>query len=300
MLSHYNVLLFCRERRLLEQERHRYASLEERNRERERFRDNEILAKSRSRSRSPMRNGRADSVKSERGYDRRPEEMALKIKEERRESFTREDEHNMMSDRLIHASMMERARMMTPAAYMTNDRVPPHPSLWNPFDKGPMDFQNHRLNFQREMEHSLLNRFPGPSGVPGFGLSPYEQERIREEMILREKRELMERLPVFERERLLYEGKLAALQRPPEHLHPIGHGFPHSISPALHNHVKRSSPSMLPGVPPPLIHSSSGHNSRNHSSPAVNKTKGVSPTDSVGESKRDSNSNSTDPDLHSR
>lgn len=292
---------------MLDQERHSYSSIDARNRERDRFREHELLAKSRSRSRSPMRNGRADSVKSERSYDRRPEESVLKVKEERRESLTRDDDH--MADRLrnsealLHASMIERARMMTPAAYMTSDRVPPHPSLWNPFDKSPLDFPSHRFTFQREMEQardSLLNRFPGPGGVhAGFSLSPFDQERLREEMLLREKRDIMER-SVYDRERLLYEGKLSGL-RPPEHLHPtIAHGFPHSISPALHNHVKRSSPSMLPGAPPPLIHSTSGHNSRNHSSPAVNKTKGVSPTDSVGESKRDSNSNSTDPEAHSR
>lgn len=311
------LISYFRDRRLLEHDRHRFSSLDDRSRERDRFRETDLIGKSRSRSRSPMRNGRADSVKSERGYDRRPEDSSLKVKEERRESLTRDDDHmserermlkneylgsNSLrtSDQFLHASMLDRARMMTPASYFRGERVPPHPSLWHPFDKRPVDFQSHRLTFQREMEQArdhLLNHIPGPSGVPaGFGLSPFEQE-----MILKEKRDYIERLPMYEREHLFYDSKLPGL-RPPELLHPtIAHSFPHSMSPALHNHTKHgNSPSILPGAPPPLIHSTSGHSSRNHSSPAVNKTKGVSPTDSVGESKRDSNSNSTDPDVHSR
>ena len=190
-----------------------------------------------------MRNGRADSVKSDRSFERRSEESnILKVKEERRESLTREDdliaaerERLLKNDYLastlrtadpfMQASMMDRARMLTPvaAAYSLSDRVPPHPSLWNPFDKGPMDFQNMRLNLQREMEqareHLLLNRFPGPGLQPGFpGLSPFEQERLREEMLLREKRErdYLERLPGLASERMFYEGKIPGL-RPPEH-----------------------------------------------------------------------------------
>jgi len=308
------------------EDRHMYmGSLEDRNRERERMRESDILGKSRSRSRSPMRNGRADSVKSDRSYERRPEDLSgLKVKEERRESLTRDEELSERerflkndflgggslrpSDAILQASLMDRARMMTPAAFFASDRVPPHPSFWgNPFDKGPMDFQSQRLNFQREMEQAretLLNRFPGPGGLPpGFppGLSPYEQDRLREEILLREKRDYIERQQLMERDRFLYENKIPGL-RPPEHLHHVSlaHGFPHAMSPALlHNHIKRSSPAVIPGAPPPLIHTSAGSHGRGHNSPAVNKAKGVSP-DSVGESKRDSNSNSTDPDAHSR
>ncbi|KAL4223129.1 Autism susceptibility protein 2 protein [Mactra antiquata] len=311
-----------RERRLIEQERHRYPpSLDDRSRDRDRFRENEMLVKSRSRSRSPMRNSRSESVKSERSYDKRPDDSSgMKVKEERRED-------DLMNERLLkndylanslrtadafmQAGLMDRTRMLTPTAAFSAvaaaERVPPHPSLWNPFDKGPVDIPNMRLNLQREMEQArdqlLLNRFPGPSLPPSFpGLSPFEQDRIREEMILREKRErdYLERLPIFARERMLYESKIPGL-RPPEHLHAsLGNNYSRNVSPALHNHLKRSSPSMLPGAPPPLIHSASAQSSRGHGSPAVNKTKGVSPTDSVGESKRDSNSNSTDPDAHSR
>ncbi|XP_053374941.1 autism susceptibility gene 2 protein-like isoform X3 [Mercenaria mercenaria] len=320
-----------RERRLLEQDRHRFNSLDERSRDRDRFRESEMLAKSRSRSRSPMRNGRADSVKSERSFERRSEDSnIMKVKEERRESLTREDDLMAAAaaererllkneylansirtgDAFLQGSVMDRARMLNPAlAYSVTDRVPPHPSLWNPFDKGPVDFQNIRQNLQREMEQAreqlLLNRFPGPGLQPGFpGLSPFEQERLRDEMILREtqkrERDYLERLPAFTRERMFYENSKIQGIRPQDHLHPsLSNSFSRS-SPALHNHIKRSSPAMLPGAPPPLIHSVSTHGSRGHNSPAVNKTKGVSPTDSVGESKRDSNSNSTDPDAHSR
>ncbi|XP_060586469.1 autism susceptibility gene 2 protein-like isoform X3 [Ruditapes philippinarum] len=323
-----------RERRLLEQERHRFSSLDDRGRDRDRYRESEMLAKSRSRSRSPMRNGRSDSVKSERSFERRSEDSGMnvmKVKEEKRESLTREDDlmvaaaaererERLMKneyiansirtgDPFLQGAVMDRARMLNPAsAYSVTDRVPPHPSLWNPFDKGPVDFQNIRLNLQREMEQAreqlLLNRFPGPGLQQGFpGLSPFEQERFRDEMILREKRErdYLERLPAFTRERMFYENSKIQGIRPQDHLtHPsLSNSFSRN-SPALHNHIKRSSPAILPGAPPPLIHSVSAHSSRGHNSPAVNKSKGVSPIDSVGESKRDSNSNSTDPDVHSR
>lgn len=316
-----------RERRLMDPDRHRYPSLDDRSRERDRYRESELLA-SRSRSRSPMRNGRADSVKSERSYDRRTDENSItKVKEERRESLTREDdliaaerERLLKNDYLanslrtseafMQASMMDRARMLTPAAaaaYSVGDRVPPHPALWNPYDKGPVDFGNLRMNLQREMEqareHLLLNRFPGPGLQPGFpGLAALEQDRLREEMLLREKRErdYFERLPVFARERMFYENsKIPSLR--PDHLHPsLANSFSRNISPAQHNHIKRSSPAVMPGAPPPLIHTVSSQSSRGHNSSTVNKSKGVSPADSVGESKRDSNSNSTDPDAHSR
>lgn len=273
-----------------------------------------------------MRNGRADSVKSDRSFDRRSEDSSLmKVKEERRDSLTRENDLIAAAERerllkndyianslrtgdaFLPGGVMDRARMLNPAAaYSVTDRVPPHPSLWNPFDKGPVDIQNIRLNLQREMEQAreqlLLNRFPGPALPPGFpGLASLEQERFRDEMILREKREreYLERLP-FSRERMFYENTKIPGMRPEDHLHPsLASSFSRS-SPALHNHMKRTSPSVIPGAPPPLIHSVSAHSSRGHNSPAVNKTKGVSPTDSVGESKRDSNSNSTDPDAHSR
>lgn len=313
-----------RDRRSLEQDRHRFSSLDERSRDRDRYRESEILTKSRSRSRSPMRNGRADSVKSDRSFERRSEDSGImKVKEERRDSLTRENDLMAAAERerllkndfianslrtgeaFLQGSVMDRARMLNPAAaYSMTDRVPPHPSLWNPFDKGPVDI---RLNFQREMEQAreqlLLNRFPGPALPPGFpGLMSLEQERFRDEMLLREKRErdYLERLPAFTRERMFYENSKIPGMRPEDHLHPsLANSFSRS-SPALHNHIKRSSPAMIPGAPPPLIHSVSAHGSRGHNSPAVNKTKGVSPTDSVGESKRDSNSNSTDPEAHSR
>ena len=293
----------------MDHERHRFSSLDDRSRER--VRESEILAKSRSRSRSrsPMRNGRIDLVKSERSsYDRRPEETsALKIKEERRDSLAREEELLSLrtADPFLHSGLMDRSRMLTPAAFLGGERGhATHPSLWNPFDKSPADFMNHRLGLHRELEQArdpFLNRLPGPAIHPSFpGFSALEQERLREEMFLRDteraKRDYLERLPLLEKERIYFENSKIPTLRPPDHL---AHAFARNMSPAM-NHMKRSSPSVGPGGPPPLIHSGTSSQSRSHGSPLVNKAKGVSPTDSVGESKRDSNSNSTDPDAHSR
>ncbi|KAH3741099.1 hypothetical protein DPMN_047817 [Dreissena polymorpha] len=123
----------------------------------------------------------------------------------------------------MQASLIDRARMMTPSM-LRMDRLPPEWS--NLFDKGSMDFRNHRLSFQREMEQArdhLFGRYPGPTGIPlGFppGLSHFEQERFKDEMYFREKKEYMDRLPVYERERLFYENKLPPDLRPQDHLHP--------------------------------------------------------------------------------
>lgn len=312
-----------RERRISIDDRHRFQSLDERSRDR--LRDNDILVKSRSRSRSrsPVRNGRVDSSRSsDRRYDENP---LLKIKEERRE---REDilserdrilktemaeRENMLkneflrtADPFLQASMLDRTRMLAPG-FLGGDRLPNPAAMWNPFDKGALDIQNHRLGLQREIEQNrnpLVSRFPHPQTVTA-GMAMLEQERIKEEILMREeraRREYIDGLPLFEKERLFYENSKIPTLRPPDHLAGLGHHFPRTLSPALGHPslIKRSSPAVIPGAPPPLIHSVCAPPNRGHNPAALNKTKGVSPIDSVGESKCDSNSNSTDPDAHSR
>lgn len=312
-----------RERRLSIDDRHRFSSHDERSRDR--FRDNDILVKSRSRSRSrsPVRNGRVDSANSS---DRRyVENPLMKIKEERREredllmerdrllkNEMSEREHLLKNeflrtaDPFLQASVLDRTRMLAPA-FLGGDRLPNPAALWNPFDKGALDVQNHRLGIQREMEQNrnpLVGRFPHPQTMAGMAVFE-QQERFKEELLLREeraRREYIDGLPLFERERLFYENSKIPTLRPPDHLVGLAHHFPRTISPALGHPslIKRSSPAVIPGAPPPLIHSVCGPPNRSHNPAALNKTKGVSPIDSVGESKCDSNSNSTDPDAHSR
>ena len=321
----FNLLSLCRERRLSIDDRHRFQSLDERSRDR--LRDNEILMKSRSRSRSrsPVRNGRVDSAKlTDRRYEENP---LMKIKEERRE---REDLMSAERDRLLkneisereqmmkneflrttdpflqQASAMERTRMLMPGL-LGMDRFQNPAAVWNPFDKGPLDFQNHRFGIPRDLEpnrNPLLTRFPHPQTVTSMAM--LEQERLKEELLLRDeraKRDYLDGLPLFERERLFYEqhSKIPTL-RPPENFVGMAHHFPRTISPAFGHPsmIKRSSPAVIPGAPPPLIHTVNAPHNRGLNPAMMNKNKGVSPIDSVGESKCDSNSNSTDPDAHSR
>ena len=249
----------------------------------------------------------------------------MKIKEERREREDLMSERdrllkNEMSEReqmmkneflrttdpFLQASTMDRTRMLVPG-FFGAERFPNPSAMWNPFDKGPLDFQNHRLGIQRDLEpnrNPLLTRFPHPQTVTSMAV--LEQERLKEELLLREeraRREYLDGLPLFERERLFYENSKIPTLRPPENLVVgLGHHFPRTLSPALGHPslIKRSSPAVMPGAPPPLIHTVSAPPNRGHNPAMINKNKGVSPIDSVGESKCDSNSNSTDPDAHSR
>ena len=274
-----------------------------------------MKSRSRSRSRSPVRNGRLDAVRSERRFEENP---LLKIKEERRDATdmlmkTEMSEREQMfkneflrsADPFLQASVMDRTRMLAPG-FLGADRLPNPAALWNPFEKGALDLQNHRLGLQREMEQSrnpLVNRFAHPQTMSSMAV--LEQERLKEEMLFREERarkEFIDGLPLFERERLFYENSKLPTLRPPDHLAAMAHHFPRTISPALGHPslIKRSSPAVIPGAPPPLIHSVTAPHNRGLNPAAIGKTKGVSPIDSVGESKCDSNSNSTDPDAHSR
>ena len=265
-----------------------------------------------------------DPVKLDRNDRRYDENPLLKIKEERRETDVLMSERDRIlktemsereqllkneflrsADPFLQASVMDRTRMLAPG-FLGGDRLPTPTALWNPFEKGAIDLQNHRLGIQREIEQSrnpLVSRFPHPQTVSSMAV--LEQERLKEEMLMREERarkEFIDGLPLFERERLFYENSKLPTLRPPDHLAAMAHHFPRTLSPAL-NHpslIKRSSPAVIPGAPPPLIHSVNAPQNRGHNPAVMGKTKGVSPIDSVGESKCDSNSNSTDPDAHSR
>lgn len=295
--------------------------MDDRGRERERekhFPYPHSHSRSRSRSRSPVQNGRLDSSKSESSFDKRYEDSKtlLKIKEERREDDLYHVDRDKLRNELrndylfgsghqvanpMSANMAERARLLSSHPYFGADRLPPHPSMWNPYDKSSVDFNHHTLQLRQEMERErerMLTRLQ-PTSLLGL-----EQDRLRKEEMLfqdeRVRREIMER-NLFERERLAFEQSKLSSLRPGDHFVAPSH-LGRTISPMMAG-ASRGSPACLPGAPPPLIPSSSATQTRSHSnSPAVGKPRGLlGPTDSSDlKDKRDSYSNSTDPDSHSR
>lgn len=261
-------------------------------------------SRSRSRSRSPLQNGRVGSAKSDSSYERRfDDKSGLKIKQERREEdlILQVERDKLRTDYLLgrnqavnplNFNMLDRARLLgAPSPYMLGDRVPPHPALFNPYDKNPMEMNlgQHRLQLQQDMERErerMLSRIQHPA--------LFDPEQLRKEELLlqdeRARRDFLERLPFYDPQRL------AALEqsryphfRPPD---PLSSHFPRTISPMI-GHAKGGSPA---GYPPPLIPSSSATQSRTQS-PAVGRSK-PSATDTTD--KRDNYSNSTDPSVHNR
>lgn len=273
--------------------------------ERNRFINREH-SRSRSRSRSPLRNGRIDSLI----YDKRYEDKSahLKIKEERREEdfMNAEREKLLRNEYLLgqmgapsnplNMSMFDRTRMLAPASLLGPERVPVHPSLWNPVDKNPLDIARHNLQLRQEMEREsrLLN-----SGLhPSLSASILDQVRMKEEIFYDQEHRFFDRLPYMDRERLAYEQSKMPQLRAAEQFS-MNH-FQRTMSPMYNHHMmgKGASPALMPGIPPPLIPSASATQSRSHTnSPSSGKSKGCSPSDSNNDlkDKRDSASNSTDP-----
>ena len=311
------IFFICRERRNQESQ-DRLKSLES-ERSRERYKEQERRrSRSRSRSRSPMRNGRIDHLKLDPGLlDRRYEEK-LKVKEERREedylanslgsNFEREREKFLRSNLVgfgqlhpaanpmamglsVNNMMLERSRFLAPT-YFPMDRPNNPSSLWNPFDKSIA------VNQQMELERERMAlRLGAPMAV-------IEQERLKEQIMrdheMELRRQYLERLPPYDRERLAFEqSKL----QPQFRADPLGlvH-YQRTMSPLTHNHgSKNGSPAVIPGVPPPLIPSASATRPHSHNnSPSSSKLKGCSPADSTSEHKDKRDTSSTDPDAHSR
>lgn len=231
-------------------------------------------------------------------------------------------------------SMLDRSRLfMAPSPFLA-DRVPPHPALWQ-YEKTALDFNHHRLQLQQDMERErerLIHRIPHATS-----LQEMEQDRLRKEEMLfqdeRFRREYLSCMPLYERERLaayeqqsrfsgLRTAELGAMPHFSRTMSPmVNHAGARTMSPMV-NHVgaRTMSPmvnhtgarTMSPMVnhvgvkgaspacaPPPLIPSSTAASHTHSNSPAVTKAKGHHGDSMLGE-KRDTYSNSTDPDSHSR
>lgn len=191
---------------------------------------------------------------------------------------------------------LDRARMMSASFSMPGDpRLPRSPMMWDsirdPY-RSALDFQQHRMDFQRELEREqMLHRLHNSSNPLG---SMIDHERFRDRDLPgfdRERREMearreMDRIVQLERERERVE--LERTRMP--HLRPtenniesryasaaLGAMYPHlsSASP-LTNHnsggslprSKNNSPSSNPGAPPPLIPTNGTQSHGN--SPVVN------------------------------
>lgn len=278
-----------------------------------------------------MRNGSLDRGKPElaMGLDRRLDDKVvpgIKVKEERprEEELMAVEREKLLQNSYLglaghhlppHAApphlglgLLDRSRMVPPHPYLPGlePRPPaPSPALWNPFDKASE--LNHRFEMERvERERmAMFSRLTGPMAL-------MEQERIKEQMIrehhereMELRRQYLERLPPYERERLTLEklrsDSLAAAAA--STLSP----FSRTISPMFNHHLtagsKNGSPATLPpGIPPPLIPSASATAptagpSRSHdNSPSSSKTKGYSAADSTSDLKDKRESGSTDPD----
>ena len=294
--------------------------------DRVRYREAELPQQLRPRSRSPLRNGSLDRSKTDLppGLDRRLDDKVgsgsgVKVKEE--EILAAAERDKLLQTSFLglaghppppHAaappplslSLLERSRMLPPHHYLPGlePRPPaPSPSLWNPFDK--TSELNHRLEMERaaaERERmAVLSRLSGPLALMEH------QERLKEQMIREHherelelsRRQYLERLPPYERERLTYE-KFRSESLAVATLSPF--------SPFNHPLAKSGSPATLPpGVPPPLIPSASATAptagpSRSHdNSPSSSKTKGYSAADSTSDLKDKRDSIATDADTHS-
>lgn len=188
------------------------------------------------------------------------------------------------------------------ATYPFLDRPPAPASMWSPFDKTPAEIA-HRLEVERERERmAMMSRL---SSVPTH-LAALEQERLKEQ-VLREqqereyeiRRQYLERLPVFNADRLRAVDPLA-----------FGTYFPHSVSTMFGPGglgLKSNSPHGIPGAPPPLIPSSSSalaatmlSRSHDNSPSSSSKSKRCSPADSTSDLKDKREGSSSDPDAHLR
>ncbi|XP_025093042.1 RNA-binding protein 25-like isoform X1 [Pomacea canaliculata] len=333
-----------------EEEREREQRLaSQRLEERTRYKDSDLSQPSaRPRSRSPLRNGRLDSSKSDLtgGVDRRLDEKvvsAVKVKEERREEELLQAERDKMMQNSylglaghhlpphsvgppLGFTLLDRTRMVPPPhTYLPGLDPRPamsSPAMWNPFDKTSQEI-NHRLELERERERERMAIMSRLSGATSITLM--EQERLKEQMFrehqereLELRRQYLERLQPYERERLSYEQKMRSMEA--VFASAAYSPFARTISPMFNHHAahhlptgsKSNSPaSLAPGIPPPLIPSASatvvhppaptGVPPRSHdSSPTSSKSKGYSPADSTSDLKDKRDSCSTDPDAHSR
>ena len=204
--------------------------------------------------------------------------------------------------------LLDRSRLVPPGPLPPNpyslglDPRLPGPSLWSPFDKASE--LTHRLELERAAVEqrermAMLSRLSGPTAI-------LEQERrlLQEHQDMELRRQFLERLPPYERERLALEKmrseSLAAA------LNPGLNPFSRTISP-MFNHLglKNGSPAGIPGIPPPLIPSASATltpsipgPSRSHdNSPSSSKTRGFSAADSTSDLKEKRDALSNDPDT---
>ncbi|CAG5128570.1 unnamed protein product, partial [Candidula unifasciata] len=192
----------------------------------------------------------------------------------------------------------------TTSGYPFLERAPVPTAMWNPYDKSAADIF-HRLEVERERERiAMMSRL---SNIPSH-LAVFEQERLKDH-ILREQQEreyelrkqYLDRVPAFTAERLRAADPLA-----------LGVYFPRTVSPMFVPgglaSLKSNSPHGIPGVPPPLIPSSSSTvaasmlsaRSHDNSPSSSSKSKGCSPADSTSDLKDKREGSSTDPDAHSR
>ncbi|XP_021366013.1 autism susceptibility gene 2 protein-like isoform X5 [Mizuhopecten yessoensis] len=323
-----------RERERRNSERLQINCLTDRSRDRDKIFPTESVrpARSRSRSRSPLQNGRVGSAKSDSSFERRFDDRGgLKIKEERRDEDMLHGERDKIRNEYMLGpsmpnpnnplAMFDRSRLFMGASpFLAADRVPSHP-LWQ-YEKNAMEF-NHRMQLQQEMERErLIHRIPSHA----TSLQEMEQERMRKEELLfqdeRFRRDYLSSMPMYERERLaayeqqsrfsgLRTAELGATSHFNRTLSPmvnhagarttlspmVNHIGARTMSPMVnHVGVKGSSPAC---APPPLIPSSSAASHSHSNSPAVAKAKGHHGEPGLGD-KRDTYSNSTDPESHSR
>ncbi|CAG2210985.1 AUTS2 [Mytilus edulis] len=247
-----------RERERRNGEHDRRVSLEERSRERElSYMKDAHASRSRSRSRSPLQNGRVGSAKSDSSYERRfDDKSGLKIKQERREEdlILHAERDKLRTDYLLgrsqavnpmNFSMLDRARLLgAPSPYMFGDRVPPHPALLSQYDKSPLEMNlgQHQFQLQRDMERErerMLSRIQHPS--------LFDPEQLRKEELFlqdeRVRRDILERLPFYDPQRMAFEQSRYPHLRPPD---PLSAHFPRTLSPMI-AHAKGGSPA---GYPP--------------------------------------------------
>lgn len=206
-----------------------------------------------------------------------------------------------------HPGLLERRVGLmghTTAGYPFLERAPVPAAMWNHYDKSTADIF-HRLEVERERERmAMMSRL---SSIPSH-LAILEQERLKDQ-ILREQQEreyelrkqYHDRVPAFTAERLRAADPLA-----------LGMYFPRTLSPMFGPgglaSLKSNSPHGIPGVPPPLIPSSSSTaastmlsaRSHDNSPSSSSKSKGCSPADSTSDLKDKREGSSTDPEAHSR
>ncbi|XP_059142746.1 fibrosin-1-like protein isoform X2 [Physella acuta] len=294
-IPHHIVEREKMERERMERERMERERLERDRLERDRL-ERDRLERDRI-ERDRMERDRMEKEKLLQNAERAEREKILQAVEQR-EKFL-QNSYLSLSPFHTHPGLLDRrVSFMAPPGYPFLDRPPVPTTMWNPFDKTSLEMA-HRLEIERERERmSMVSRL---SSIPSH-LAALEQERLKEQIVREQqereydlRRQYLERLPAFTADRLRAADPLA-----------LSGYFPRTISPMFGPGslagLKSNSPHM-PGVPPPLIPSSSSTSmlsSRSHdnSPSSSSKSKGCSPADSTSDLK--DKGNSTDPDAHSR